>query len=261
MRCESDANEPLSLSLLDVLFRDNRAASPDVATGGGLASSGCDLTLTRVTFDGNTATSDPEGESFGGALALAPGPEVALANVTFFDNAAATGGALFLFPSDGADTPVVPLTNVTFADNGALTGGHIFQAGTAVRLRNVLFGPSLGQGCAGDLLGIIFPDGGNMDFDGTCEAERTEGDPGLSDRLAPRGGFVPTLSLVPGSAAIDAGVDPSCPLTDARGAPRPIDGDGDDIAVCDIGAFEADLPLFADGFESGDTSAWSATVD
>jgi hypothetical protein len=43
-----------------------------------------------------------------------------------------------------------------------------------------------------------------------------------------------------------------CLATDQRGTPRPVDGDGNGIARCDIGAIEAATAtneLFRDGFE------------
>lgn len=66
----------------------------------------------------------------------------------------------------------------------------------------------------------------------------------LDPMLAPNGGPTLTHALVPSSPAIDAG-GPLCLdstgkplLTDQRGRPRPVDGNGDGMAVCDIGAFE-----------------------
>ena len=66
----------------------------------------------------------------------------------------------------------------------------------------------------------------------------------LKPVLAFNGGATQTHALVPGSPAIDAG-DAVCTdangnplLTDQRGKPRTIDGNGDGTARCDIGAFE-----------------------
>ncbi|MFZ5918180.1 MAG: choice-of-anchor Q domain-containing protein [Chloroflexota bacterium] len=44
--------------------------------------------------------------------------------------------------------------------------------------------------------------------------------------------------LLPGSPAIDAGDNTACPGLDYFGNPRPTDGDGDENAICDIGAHE-----------------------
>lgn len=56
--------------------------------------------------------------------------------------------------------------------------------------------------------------------------------------LANNGGQTDTLAPVPGSPAIDAGVDQDCASIDQRGVPRPIDGNGDGRPVCDNGAVE-----------------------
>lgn len=68
---------------------------------------------------------------------------------------------------------------------------------------------------------------------------------------AMNGGAVPTLYPAYGSAAIDAGDPNGCATYDARGVVRPIDGDGDGIARCDIGAVESTLvdAIFRNQFE------------
>ncbi len=63
--------------------------------------------------------------------------------------------------------------------------------------------------------------------------------------------FMTTYALLPGSPAIDAGNPAGCVddlgeliIDDQRGSPRPLDGDGDGVAVCDMGSYEfnPDLP-------------------
>src|SRR5215216_5140616 len=61
--------------------------------------------------------------------------------------------------------------------------------------------------------------------------------------LQDNGGPTWTMALLPGSAAIDAGDNAVCAQApgnlDQRSIGRPIDGNGDSNAICDIGAFEA----------------------
>lgn len=67
------------------------------------------------------------------------------------------------------------------------------------------------------------------------------------------GGEVLTMRPVHTSPVVDYGpAGEPCPaLYDARGIPRPLDGNGDSITACDIGAVEASFPnlIFANGFD------------
>jgi len=88
-----------------------------------------------------------------------------------------------------------------------------------------------------DTMTVTFSDIQGGGFVGTGNINE---DPHLGP-LADNGGFVKTHSLALLSPAIDAGnPDPEiCPSTDARGFPRPIDGNGDGSAICDMGAYES----------------------
>src|SRR5262249_10564879 len=86
--------------------------------------------------------------------------------------------------------------------------------------------------------------GSNLDDDGSCMFTAA-GDlsgvaPGLGP-LADNGGPTQTHLLLPGSPAIDAGTSCPPPATDPPGTPRPLDGNGDGTAVCDIGAVEVEF--------------------
>jgi len=74
--------------------------------------------------------------------------------------------------------------------------------------------------------------------------------------LADNGGSTQTLALTPSSAAVDAlgACPPQLGGIDQRGKPR---SDGQ----CDVGAYErGDNLIFADGFPTGTTAAWSSAV-
>ncbi len=89
--------------------------------------------------------------------------------------------------------------------------------------------------------GPFVSNGHNLSDDTTCfpaaGADLVVADAMLAP-LADNGGPTDTHDLLPGSPAIDAGDDIACPATDQRGEARPIDGDGDGMAHCDIGAVE-----------------------
>jgi hypothetical protein len=134
------------------------------------------------------------------------------------------------------DTGEAYLTNLTIADNGGY-GVYLVNNGTHVSS----FHNS-----------IAFRNGTDTYFDGLVA---TGGNLIGTDPLfydPPSGSY----DLRKGSVAIDTGL-PSPPgglsSLDAAGRPRVING------TVDKGAYEYN-EIFADGFESGNTTAWSATA-
>lgn len=65
------------------------------------------------------------------------------------------------------------------------------------------------------------------------------------------GQYVPVMPPAQASPAIDGGDDARCPAYDARSVPRPLDGDNDGAARCDVGALESSYidRIFGNGFD------------
>lgn len=241
------------------------------------------------TFRENTAlpTTAPLTSGYGGAIALACDTcSLAVRRSYFRDNAAAFGGAIEAQKyGTGALDVALTLTNNSFVSNyGADSGGAVYVVKTKLALGNNTFhandainGAHLTFGWTGNsllyALGNLFvPTGPGT----ACSGTTTIDDPGAiaANLLADTSCAQLSTASLPntplgtitvddtstqvgvvrftGSAVIDSISDSAlCESHDAHNQQRPIDGNGDGIAHCDVGAYEhPGTALFKDGFES-----------
>jgi CSLREA domain-containing protein len=183
--------------------------------------------VSESIFYGNTAT------THGGAIYNAG--TATLSNVTFYGNNAtavgATGGAIY-----NASGPLT-ISNSTIVNNTATSGGGAARALGSMKLQNTIIANNTGGNC----IGTTGSGASNIQFgDNTCYPSIVQKDPKLGP-LALNGGSTQTMAPLSGSPAIDTGNNTTCTPKDQRGNTRPIDGDGNGTATCDVGAYEASL--------------------
>lgn len=243
--------------------RDNRGLRVEQPRAGGVENSG-DLRLQHSAVVRNS------GRGTGG---LASGGTLVLSDTTVAHNTADSSTTLDtedLSNPDGAGGVTVRsgsarLTNVTLARNAyrsdaglmppaTVSGGLSVLGGTVSLANSVLAGNTHdGSQTAGgqDCAGTMSSRGYNLvQQRSACTAVRATGDSTGRDpllgTLGSNGGPSPTLLPQAGSPLVDAGspVAPggtaadACTTVDQRGVRRPVDGNGDGTARCDIGAVE-----------------------
>jgi len=194
--------------------------------GGGIANWGM-LTITNSTINGNIGNN--AGLGFGGGIANNINGTVSITNSTISGNFASGGGGA---SSEGTLT----VTNSTISGNSATTGGGIWNNGVVNLNNTIVANQATGGDCLNFSAGTIPAPLNSLDSDGSCGVGALSNQNPLLGPLANGGGPTLTHALLPGSPAIDAGS--SILTTDQRGFVRPVDGDGDTVAVVDIGAFE-----------------------
>jgi CSLREA domain-containing protein len=221
-------------------IRNNRVSTGD---GGGLTNLGT-ITVDSTAITGNTAS------RFGGGIENYAGRLATLVNSTISGNSAQTGGGLFnRGPGAGAQSLGLPppppgvtsLANVTIAENVAQQAEAIMNQGTVTSVNSILSGVDGSADCDAPITSL----GHNLATDSSCGLGK-EGDIQNADpKLAPlaSGSDLVFHALLAGSPAIDGGSNAECQATDQRGAPRPQDGNGDGMAICDIGSYELLAPI------------------
>lgn len=215
--------------------------------------------VVNCTFAGNLMHGGPGGQGgWGGLYTLNPH-----GNATYFpggDGGQGGTGGETIHQSGG----FLSLDHCTVAGNSALggsggTGGSGGQSG--------LSGQTLAAGIGGNaslintLLAANSPSGNgwpglvdlghNLSSDATCAFTNTSSLNSADPRLGPladNGGPTPSMALLLGSPAIDAGDTAAAPAVDQRGAPRPVG------PAADIGAFEYGWPAALRISRSGETN-------
>ena len=247
---------------LGIATLSNSTVSNNTAgnNGGGLdIEAGGTATLSNSTLSGNSATSSlSEG---GGVFNVGT---ATLTNCTVAGDVAARGGGFYsAWPSSTEFGGSTTLTNCTVSANSAsIVGGGMYVAPlnglTFVTLTNTI----VAEQVAGGGIFLFQPTNviGSYDvFSAAVSTSTTHSivaDPMLAP-LGDYGGPTQTMALLPGSPAIDAGLNGTgIPTTDQRGTARD--------AEPDIGAFEvsAATSLAVAGFPSPTTAgvAQSFTV-
>jgi hypothetical protein len=203
-----------------------------------------------------TLVSDNEARA-SGAMLFNLAADALLENVTLSGNRGNPGAIL----NDGGSHLTLVNSTVTGngpASNGGATVGGIQDVhggfGFTVLANTILSGNGPGfiaDDCerASSLGGNIVGDSARCHFDAGT-SDQLDADPALAP-LADNGGF--TRTHLAGAAALDRGTAENCPATDQRGIERPLDGDADGVAACDVGAVELGVErdaIFFSGFDA-----------
>lgn len=235
------------LEITDSIIRNNEGRNGIIYT------QGADVTIRRTTISENSTV-------FNGSALYAQGDSVATVDrSTISGNESGTGGPIVVGSSNVDDSSLL-LRNSTISNNtaNAANGAMIASFAEAIvtiesstigtntgfgldldgpsSVKNTILAGNSRTSCAQEVTSA----GHNLDAGVTCGFDGP-GDlsPGSAQfgPLQDNGGPTDTRALKPESDAIDAGA--GCPSVDQRGNSRPKDGDGDGVATCDIGAYEA----------------------
>jgi nitrous oxidase accessory protein NosD len=218
--------------------------------GGGVFNHDGVMLLERVTINGNSATGVG-----GGVNSNLSSGSTTLINVTIYDNTADGGAGLAL--SGGASGGTTTINNSTIVGNTATTTYGTKAAllvYAPLSISNTLIDDNTTYDCSGEPGTYVTSGGYNLTHWTNCGLTATGDQQGADADLGPlqdNGGWTDTIALLPGSPGIDEGNPATpgsggsaCAAEDQRDWIRPIDGDDDSTARCDIGAYEAPSRLF-----------------
>jgi hypothetical protein len=208
-----------TLTVTDSLFADNQAVGP--ATGGGAIENGLTMTVTGCTFQDNIARG--AGGPSGGAVANFSAATIG--ESTFSGNSAGGGGGI-------ANVRLLTLGNCTLSGNSASVGGGLYNSsgdvsGTVMILNTLIAqntapsSPDVSGRVQSQGYNLIGNDSGGSGFSHTDLAGTASNplDP-LLGPLQDNGGPTPTMALLPGSPALNAGDPAQLGTADQRGVTR-----------------------------------------
>jgi len=224
-----------SVSIDASTFSGNQSAS-----GGGAIAFYADtgtpsssLTITNSTLSGNQTTGV---NKYGGAIYLHNVAASTITNSTISGNSASgTGGAIALYRT------ILAVNNSTITGNTATSSvGGVYLYGSTLNLFSTIVAnnvgggsPDIGVGETGTVNGTNSLVRSTSGFTFSTNVNNITGLDPLLGPLASNGGPTQTMALLPGSPAIDKGINPLALAFDQRGTPF-VRSSG----VTDIGAYE-----------------------
>jgi hypothetical protein len=167
-------------------------------------------------------------------------------------NSTISGNAGYGIYNTGSSGSGTRIRNSTIAFNQA---GGVHGADWGLELYANIIANNGGYDCFNIVLASFVDSGWNIDSDDSCQLTMPSDQAGVDPRLGPlvdpfrdSEGYsigapgnkivLPAHPLFALSPAIDTGDNGNCPALDQLGSSRPIDGDEDGMATCDIGAVE-----------------------
>lgn len=228
-----------TLYIRDSSFRNNRAHTDDVIGYGGAIYNTGNADIGRSVFTGNTAQ--------GGGMAIHNEGNITISNATISGNY----GDYYLSIGALHNEGTLSMVNTSIVNNWVGAGLYNTGSGTirnSIILNNLVDYPNeeyppeplnCHNMAANNALKIrgLLTGGGNTRCAGEINIADSETFTSVLAPLAQNNYHLETHALLPNSPAIDAGVG-SCSSHDQRWLPRPVDGNADGIAGCDLGAFE-----------------------